>query len=431
MEFKSYKIKDIGDVVTGFTPSKKEKDLYGVTFPFVTPSDISDSKYVVTKRFLDKKAISKKEKKICPKNSVGISCIGSDLGKAFFILEESFTNQQINTVTNIKENFDSEYIYYKLKTLRDYFHRIADGSTMPIINKSKFENLSLEIPLLKNQKKISSILSLLDNKIENNNKIVSNLEELTQTLFKRWFVDFEFPDENGNPYKSSGGEMVDSELGKIPKLWTKSILGNYIDLDKGLSYKGKFLDKKNEIKESIPMLSLSNFKFFSGFKNEKTKYYFGDYKDKHKVKAGDIIIAATDLTQDRKMLGAPALVPNLNKNMIYSLDVFKVKETTIPKFVLYFLMQTKKYREFVEGSATGTTVIRISKSIILKVPIVIDLNIAYKFDEKIKRYMDKIEKLNKENEILVELRDTLLPKLMSGELEVPDDIEVNVDELSV
>lgn len=244
MEFKSYKIKDIGDVVTGFTPSKKEKDLYGVTFPFVTPSDISDSKYVVTKRFLDKKAISKKEKKICPKNSVGISCIGSDLGKAFFILEESFTNQQINTVTNIKENFDSEYIYYKLKTLRDYFHRIADGSTMPIINKSKFENLSLEIPLLKNQKKISSILSLLDNKIENNNKIVSNLEELTQTLFKRWFVDFEFPDENGNPYKSSGGEMVDSELGKIPKLWTKSILGNYIDLDKGLSYKGKFLDKK-------------------------------------------------------------------------------------------------------------------------------------------------------------------------------------------
>ena len=94
-------------------------------------------------------------------------------------------------------------------------------------------------------------------------------------------------------------------------------------------------------------------------------------------------------------------------------------------------MQTKKYREFVEGSATGTTVIRISKSIILKVPIVIDLNIAYKFDEKIKRYMDKIEKLNKENEILVELRDTLLPKLMSGELEVPDDIEVNVDELSV
>ena len=137
------------------------------------------------------------------------------------------------------------------------------------------------------------------------------------------------------------------------------------------------------------------------------------------------------MTQDRKMLGAPALVPNLNKNMIYSLDVFKVKETTIPKFVLYFLMQTKKYREFVEGSATGTTVIRISKSIILKVPIVIDLKIAYKFDEKIKRYMDKIEKLNKENEILVELRDTLLPKLMSGELEVPDDIEVNVDELSV
>lgn len=97
----------------------------------------------------------------------------------------SFTNQQINTITNIKKNFDPEYIYYKIKTLRNYFHRIADGSTMPIINKSKFENLSLDIPSLKNQKKISNILSVLDNKIEINKKIIANLEKLSQTLFKR------------------------------------------------------------------------------------------------------------------------------------------------------------------------------------------------------------------------------------------------------
>ncbi|EGQ2814925.1 restriction endonuclease subunit S, partial [Staphylococcus pseudintermedius] len=122
MEFKKYKIKDIGEVVTGFTPSKKEKDLYGFTFPFITPSDITNSKYVIPKRFLSEKAISKKEKKVCSKSSVGVSCIGSDLGKAFFIQKVSFTNQQINTITNIKKNFDPEYIYYKIKTLRNYFH---------------------------------------------------------------------------------------------------------------------------------------------------------------------------------------------------------------------------------------------------------------------------------------------------------------------
>lgn len=103
MEFKNYKIKDIGEVVTGFTPSKREKDLYGFTFPFITPSDIANSKYVVPKRFLSEQAISKKEKKVCSESSVGISCIGSDLGKAFFMQKVSFTNQQINTITNIKK----------------------------------------------------------------------------------------------------------------------------------------------------------------------------------------------------------------------------------------------------------------------------------------------------------------------------------------
>ncbi|MCE5130824.1 restriction endonuclease subunit S [Staphylococcus saprophyticus] len=354
--------------------------------------------------------------------------VGANCGSVHF--NEGKVWLSDNTIgIETKENINTYYLYYLLKNIK--LHRFAGGSAQPLLNQKTLKDISLFILPEKKQNIIGYLLKKIDDKIEINKKIITNLEELSQTLFKRWFVDFEFPDEDGNPYKSSGGEMIDSELGEIPKNWRKTTLGNYIDLDKGLSYKGKFLDKKNEIEESIPMLSLSNFQFYSGFKNEKTKYYFGDFKDKHKVKAGDIIIAATDLTQDRKMLGAPALVPNLNENMIYSLDVFKVKESTLPKYVAYFLMQTNKYREFVEGSATGTTVLRVSKDIILKVPIIIDLNIANEFNEIIKKYMHKIEKLNTENEILVDLRDTLLPKLMSGEIEIPDDIEVNTDEFSI
>ncbi|HEA4359447.1 TPA: restriction endonuclease subunit S, partial [Staphylococcus aureus] len=299
------------------------------------------------------------------------------------------------------------------------------------INKSTLENLEIKIPNEKFQKFIGTLLRNIDNKIELNNKIIANLEELSQTLFKRWFVDFEFPDENGNPYKSSGGEMIDSELGMIPRDWEVNELGNYVDIIKGLSYKGAFLDKQHERSDSFPLLSISNFNFISGFKSNKTKYYFGDYKERHLVNPGDILIAATDLTQDRKILGAPAIVPNLNKTMIFSLDVFKITETTIPKYVLYFLLQSAKYREFVEGSATGTTVIRIAKNVILKVPIVIDKDISLYFDKLIKPYMEKIEHLSQENQKLTQLRDTLLPKLMSGEVEIPNDIEVNSDELSI
>jgi len=310
-------------------------------------------------------------------------------------------------------------------------HLASDGATRAALTKRDLETFKIPNLSFENQEYIGNLLKYINKKIEVNKNIIANLEELSQTLFKRWFVDFEFPDENGNPYKSSGGEMIDSELGNIPRDWEVNELGNYVDIIKGLSYKGAFLDKQHERSDSFPLLSISNFNFISGFKSNKTKYYFGDYKERHLVNPGDILIAATDLTQDRKILGAPAIIPNLNKTMIFSLDVFKITETTIPKYVLYFLLQSAKYREFVEGSATGTTVIRIAKNVILKVPIVIDKDISLKFDNLIKPYMEKIEHLSQENQKLTQLRDTLLPKLMSGEIEIPDDIEVNEDELSI
>lgn len=310
-------------------------------------------------------------------------------------------------------------------------HLASDGATRAALTKRDLETFKIPNLSFENQEYIGNLLKYINKKIEVNKNIIANLEELSQTLFKRWFVDFEFPDENGNPYKSSGGEMIDSELGNIPRDWEVNELGNYVDIIKGLSYKGAFLDKQHERSDSFPLLSISNFNFISGFKSNKTKYYFGDYKERHLVNPGDILIAATDLTQDRKILGAPAIIPNLNKTMIFSLDVFKITETTIPKYVLYFLLQSAKYREYVEGSATGTTVIRIAKNVILKVPIVIDKDISLKFDNLIKPYMEKIEHLSQENQKLTQLRDTLLPKLMSGEIEIPDDIEVNEDELSI
>lgn len=331
-------------------------------------------------------------------------------------------------VKNFKGN-NPKYVYYFLKTMN--LKNFQTGSSVPTLNRNHLDNIEVTIHEKNKQVQQIKVLDNIDKKIENNQKIIANLEELSQTLFKRWFVDFEFPDENGNPYKSNGGEMVDSELGEIPEGWECNELGSYVDIVKGLSYKGAFLDKQHERNDSFPLLSISNFNFIAGFKSDKTKYYFGDYKQRHLVNPGDILIAATDLTQDRKILGAPAIVPNLNGKMIFSLDVFKITETTIPKYVLYFLLQLPKYREFVEGSATGTTVIRIAKNVILKVPIVIDKGTSQNFDNLIKPYMEKIEHLAQENKQLIQLRDTLLPKLMSGEIEIPDDIEVNEDELSI
>ncbi|CAC5926400.1 type I restriction-modification system specificity protein [Staphylococcus aureus] len=347
--------------------------------------------------------------------------------------EKIILSQRVFGLKANNEIVNSKYLFAYMQTpffKHELFAR-ESGTTVTGIRRKELEKVIIKVPSMYIQNYIGQIFYNINYKINNNNKIIGNLEELSQTLFKRWFVDFEFPDENGNPYKSSGGEMIDSELGNIPRDWEVNELGNYVDIIKGLSYKGAFLDKQHERSDSFPLLSISNFNFISGFKSNKTKYYFGDYKERHLVNPGDILIAATDLTQDRKILGAPAIVPNLNKTMIFSLDVFKITETTIPKYVLYFLLQSAKYREFVEGSATGTTVIRIAKNVILKVPIVIDKDISIYFDKLIKPYMEKIEHLSQENQKLTQLRDTLLPKLMSGEVEIPNDIEVNSDELSI
>ncbi|MDW4260713.1 MULTISPECIES: restriction endonuclease subunit S [Staphylococcus] len=376
-----------------------------------------------------------KNQYLLKKNDILIARTGNTIGVGTIIkndINSVFNNGLIRLIINEKGN--PYYIYYLITStnFKNFIYSISGGtSTQPNIKiKHLLKYMVPDLPLSK-QKQFANYLLNIDKKIDLNQHIIANLEELSQTLFKRWFVDFEFPDENGNPYKSSGGEMIDSELGNIPRDWEVNELGNYVDIIKGLSYKGAFLDKQHERSDSFPLLSISNFNFISGFKSNKTKYYFGDYKERHLVNPGDILIAATDLTQDRKILGAPAIIPNLNKTMIFSLDVFKITETTIPKYVLYFLLQSAKYREFVEGSATGTTVIRIAKNVILKVPIVIDKDISLKFDNLIKPYMEKIEHLSQENQKLTQLRDTLLPKLMSGEIEIPDDIEVNQDELSI
>ena len=419
MEFKKYKIKDIGEVVTGFTPSKKEKDLYGFTFPFITPSDITNSKYVNPKRFLSEKSISKKEKKVCSKSSVGVSCIGSDLGKAFFIQKISFTNQQINTITNIKKNFDPEYIYYKMKTLRNYFHRIADGSTMPIINKSKFENLSLDIPSLKNQKKISNILSVLDNKIEINKKIIANLEELSQTLFKRWFVDFEFPDEDGNPYKSSGGEMIDSELGEMPKNW-----------------------KVNKLKEFTKKISSG------GTPSRKVKDYW-EYGEIMWLKTKEVkekmIVTTEENITDLGLLKSSAKIINENSTVIamYGATAGQIAylgckmatnqacctiESEYPNFIYnYFVYNANYIKTLSSGSAQQNLNKKIIEDLKLLAP---NLKVLNHYESSVNSNTSLIKSLTLSNLKLQELRDTLLPKLMSGEIEIPDDIEVNTDELS-
>src|SRR5699024_7368413 len=332
----------------------------------VSVNDITTNNYISTENLLPEKKGKVSAAKLpnaktvinCKKGDTLISNIRPYFKKIWFCKSDGGASGDV-LVIRAKSNISSSFLYYVLfqDEIFNYMVHTSKGTKMPRGDKHALMKYPIKLPPKDYQIKLANFFSNFDRKIELNNNIISNLEELAKNLFKHWFIDFEFPDQDGNSYKSNGGKMIKSKLGFIPEDWEIKELGDLFGLTKGLSYQSKFLDKVKKRTDSFPMVSLANFDFISGFKRDKTKFYFGPFKEKHIVKPGDIVIAATDVTQDRKILGSPALVPDMDANIIYSLDVFKIVNNTLPNLFLYFILQTDLYRSRVEGFATGTTVL--------------------------------------------------------------------------
>src|SRR3989338_493871 len=165
------KIRNLGHVVTGKTPPTKNQEYYGDKYPFITPTDISDSSIFVDRpeRYLSEEGAQKVTSSKLPKNSVCYTCIAS-VGKIAITKEDSFTNQQINSVIADSNQADYRYIFYLLRNITPQIKGMVGGAASPIINKSAFEDIDIDIPVLKTQKQIADVLSTYDDLIENNTK---------------------------------------------------------------------------------------------------------------------------------------------------------------------------------------------------------------------------------------------------------------------
>lgn len=188
---------EIGKTITGKTPSKDNPEDWGDLVCFVTPTDIkTDSKYINnTARSLSQYGIARFQRMIIPKNSIIVTCIGSDMGKVVINKNDCLTNQQINSLI-VNEQFDTGFLYYKLKNSYWVLRSHAEGgSTMPILNKSNFESLQFALPPLPEQQAIASLLSSFDDKIELLREENKTLEKTAQTIFQEWFGKYSVEDE--------------------------------------------------------------------------------------------------------------------------------------------------------------------------------------------------------------------------------------------
>lgn len=322
---------------------------------------------------------------------------------------------------------DPSFLFYFFRSSQGRHELLKYASTVgtPGIGQplTSLRSMTVPVPPIHEQRAIAKVLGMLDDKIDLNGKISKTLDAMRQAIFKHWFVDFEFPNEQGKPYKSSGGQMVHyEELGtEIPRDWKVGKLEEFIDLDKGLSYKGKFLSNKG-----IPLINLGTIAPRAGFIDEGLKHYTGEYKERQLVRAGDIVIANTDITQKREVLGSPAIVPPYleSETALFTHHIFAVRnKSRLPASFIYFLLQTPQYRDRVRGFATGTTVLALPKDAILELGFVVpDDEILKRFDSICSALFQRANSLINQKRCLVQIRDSLLPKLMSGRIRVPVEV---------
>lgn len=321
------------------------------------------------------------------------------------------------------EKVDSKYLYYFLSQneIFEYMVQTSKGTKMPRGDKSALMNYVVNLPGMKQQIKVAELLSDFDEKITINEDMINNLEQLAQTLFKRWFVDFEFPNENGEPYKSSGGEMMESELGMIPMGWEVIELKDLCDANKGnFSKKDNWLFINYLDTSNITNNSIADFRFID------TEIDKVPSRAKRKVHTNDIIYSTVRPNQNHH-----GIIKEPIENMIVStgFTVLRAKGDYSNDMIYLWLTQQEmldRLQSIAEQSTSTYPSIKADDILTMKIlnPSMNELKILTGIAEK---QNNIIWSLQQENKKLIELRDTLLPKLLSGEIEIPDETEVMDD----
>ncbi|MED0681263.1 restriction endonuclease subunit S [Aneurinibacillus thermoaerophilus] len=394
------------------------KDFVNNGIPFIMASDIKNGKIDYSScKFLSEET-SKKLKKgfavegdvlLTHKATIGRTAIVKNILTQYIMLTPQVTYYRVKNLRELDNKF-LKY-YFDWDNFQNLLHSWSNsGSTRAYIGITAQRKLPILLPKIKDQKFIVNILSTLDEKIETNNQINEKLEEMAQALFKHWFVDFEFPNENGEPYKSSGGEMVESELGMIPKGWEVSSLDKIADYLNGLPMQ-KYRPKEDEL--SLLVLKIKELR--NGEPDINSDRCSANIEDKYIINDGDIIFSWSGTLMIDIWCGGKC---GLNQHL------FKVTSQKYNKWFYYFWIKRHLDRFINIANSKATTMGHIKRKDLTDSKVLIPTSNVYeKANEILGTIINDIINLKIESKKLKAVRDILLPKLMSGEIRVPLDIE--------
>lgn len=405
------------EIISDFiVPMRDKPKVFDGHIPWCRIEDL-DGKYLYrtkSNQYVSYDTINNMNLKVIPANSVLFTC-SATIGVVAINKRDLCTNQTfIGLVPS--EKITCDYLYYYLKLCKKQFQKLSSITTIPYISRRLFEEFEIELPEIDTQYKIASVLSSLDSKIELNNIINQELEKLSRKLYDYWFLQFDFPNEQGKPYKSSGGKMVWSEEIKrnIPKGWRVDSIEKCCSIIDCLhSKKSNFIfeDKK------YYLLQLENIKD-DGLLDLQNKYYVSqnEYKkwtSRIEVTDGDIIIT------NAGRVAATAQIPNGVRAGI-GRNITAIRPKSINETYLFLSLQGADLRkQIIANTDSGAffsslNVKGIKKLFVIRPPKVIEDG----FEQIVKIIRRKREINNYQNACLTELRDRLLPILMNGQLQV-------------
>lgn len=333
-----------------------------------------------------------------------------------------------------KREIEADFVYYasRFSEFRQYaISRMEGTSGRQRVSHHSIADFAFPYIDPEDRVAIGRMLRSLDDRIDHNRALAANLEAIARRLFKSWFVDFDPVRAKAAGEKPAGladdiaalfpDRLVDSELGEIPEGWRIAQLADLIEVERGLSYKGAGLADSETGK---PMHNLNSVLEGGGYKYAGIKFYNGNYKERHIARAGDIIVANTEQGHKHMLIGFPAIIPTSYEEGLFSHHLYRVRllpNALATNYWLYHTLMAPDVREQVIGHANGSTV-NMLKSTGLQAPLVAvpPLALCRRFDEIAKALYDRIETSISESAVLANLRDLLLPRLISGKLRIED-----------
>lgn len=332
----------------------------------------------------------------------------------------------------LSDKYDSLFFSYLMRSLetRTWLLQNSEGTTMLSLNQKTLGRVPIKYPPLELQKQLSSYLKALDDKITLNQKTNQTLEQMAQAIFKSWFVDFDPVKAKMNGEQPEGMDattaslfpekLVESELGLIPEGWSVESAKSQLDVLRGFSYKGKGLVAS--LDEGMPMHNLNSVLEGGGYKYKGLKFYSDEFKDKFLVQEGDVLVANTEQGHNHLLIGYGAMIPKHLAFGFCSHHTYRVRpksdSNVTPEFIER-LFGKGRFVKQVQGFTNGTTVNMLPVAGMEMPEFVVPPRIlAEKYSELVKPMKAMIEENHKSNIELAELRDTLLPKLLSGEIEL-------------